>query len=238
MLELHARLLEQLAPKCRILKARNGQEALELMARQRPDLVLLDLMMPVLGGFGVLEAMRERESTRDIPVIVLTAQPLTSQDMARLQQGVAAVLSKGLFTGVEVLAQVTDALSRNKRLGSEAQRVVRQAMAYIHERYAEPFSREELALAVGLNDRYLTRCFHEETGLTPVTYLNRYRIQQARALLERGEMNITEVALATGFSDPSYFARVFQAEVGVAPRAYQRGERAAAAPEPLQDKSM
>ena len=238
MLALHARLLEQLAPKCRILKARNGQEALELMARQRPDLVLLDLMMPVLDGFGVLETMRERESTRDIPVIVLTAQILTSQDMARLQQGVAAVLSKGLFTGAEVLARVTDALSRNKRLGSEAQRVVRQAMAYIHARYAEPFSREELALAVGLNDRYLTQCFHEETGLTPVAYLNRYRIQQARALLERGEMNITEVALATGFSDPSYFARVFHAEIGVAPRAYQRGERAAAAPGPLQDKPM
>ena len=129
------------------------------MARQRPDLVLLDLMMPVLDGFGVLEAMRERESTRDIPVIVLTAQILTSQDMARLQQGVAAVLSKGLFTGAEVLAQVTDALGRSKRLGSEAQRVVRQAMAYIHEHYAEPFSREELAVAVGLNDRYLTQLF-------------------------------------------------------------------------------
>ena len=153
---LHARLLEELAPKCRILKAHNGQEALELMARHRPDLVLLDLMMPVLDGFGVLEAMRERELTRDVPVIVLTAQVLTGQDMARLQQGVAAVLSKGLFTGAEVLAQVTDALGRSKRLGGEAQRVVRQAMAYIHEHYTEPFSREALAAAVGLNDRYLT----------------------------------------------------------------------------------
>ncbi len=223
--DLHVRLLRELAPRCRILTARNGQEALMLMRRQRPDLVLLDLMMPVLDGFGVLEAMRQSEQMRDTPVIVLTAQILTHQDMARLQQGVAAVLSKGLFTGTEVLAQVTEALSRNKRLGSEAQRVVRQAMAYIHEHYAEPFSREALAQAVGLSDRYLTQCFHQETGLAPVTYLNRYRIKQARELLAGGAFNITQVALATGFSDPSYFARVFRAEVGVTPRAYQQGTR-------------
>ncbi len=227
ILELHTRLLEELTPQCRIVKACNGQEALALMARQRPDLVLLDLMMPVLDGFGVLEAMRQCEGMRNIPVIVLTAQILTHRDMARLQQGVVAVLSKGLFTGAEVLGQVTEALRRNKRLGSEAQRVARQAMAYIHEHYAETFSREALARAVGLSDRYLTQSFHAETGVTPVVYLNRYRIRQARNLLERGELNVTEVALATGFADPSYFARVFRAEVGVTPRAYQRGERGA-----------
>ena len=225
ILDLHARLLQNLAPTCRILKAADGREALELMARHRPDLVLLDLIMPVLDGFGVLEAMREREALRNIPVIVLTARILTGHDMARLQQGVAAVLSKGLFSGPEVLAQVTDALRRNRRLGSEAQRVVRQAMAYIHEHYAEPFSRAKLAQAIGLSDRYLTRCFHAETGITPVEYLNRYRISQARTLLERGDMSITQVALAVGFADPSYFARVFRAQVGVAPREYQRGER-------------
>jgi signal transduction histidine kinase/DNA-binding LacI/PurR family transcriptional regulator/AraC-like DNA-binding protein len=235
ILELHARLLEELAPKCRILKSHNGQEALELMARHRPDLVLLDLMMPVLDGFGVLEAMRQSELTRDVPVIVLTAQVLAGQDMARLQQGVAAVLNKGLFTGAEVLAQVTDALGRSKRLGGEAQRVVRQAMAYIHEHYTESFSREALAAAVGLNERYLTACFHQETGITPIAYLTRYRIQQARGLLERGELNITAVALTIGFGDPSYFARVFREEVGVTPRAYQRGERAKLTPQPFRN---
>ena len=61
--------------------------------------------------------------------------------MARLQQGVAAVLSKEIFTQAEVLAQVAATLAHSKRLGSETQRVVRQAMAYIHEHYAEPISR-------------------------------------------------------------------------------------------------
>jgi AraC-like DNA-binding protein/response regulator of citrate/malate metabolism len=225
ILDLHERVLKGLAPECHIVKAPGGRQALELMERKTPDLVLLDLMMPEIDGFAVLEAMRNQTQTREVPVIVVTAQVLSSQDMARLQRGVTAVLGKGLFSGAEVLAQVEAALRRSKRLGNEAQRVVRQAMAYIHEHYAEPLSREELASRVGLSDRYLTRCFRQETGVTPITYLNRYRSRQARTLLERGDLSVTEVAFATGFSDPNYFGRVFRAEVGVSPRAYQRGER-------------
>ncbi len=225
MLDLHARMLEKVAPRCRMLKASNGREALESMAEQRPDLVLLDLMMPGVDGFAVLQDMRAREALRDVPVIVISAQSLTAQDMARLQQGVAAVLSKGVFTGAEVLTQVENALKRNKHLSGEAQRVVRQAMAYIHEHYAEQISRGELAARVGISERYLTHCFRQEIGLTPVTYLNRYRLRQARALLEQGQQSITEVALEVGFADPSYFARIFREEVGVSPHAYQRGER-------------
>jgi signal transduction histidine kinase/AraC-like DNA-binding protein len=225
MLELHARIIRSHVPNCCILKAHNGVAALAVMAESRPDLVLLDLMMPELDGFGVLRAMQENERVRGVPVIVLTAQILTREDMARLQQGVAAVLSKEIFTQAEVLAQVAATLAHSKRLGSETQRVVRQAMAYIHEHYAEPISREDLAQHLAVNERYLTRCFRQETGVTPIDYLLRYRVRQARALLEQGHMSITDVAMATGFSDSSYFGRVFQREVGVAPSAYKRGQR-------------
>ena len=195
------------------------------MERDRPDLVLLDLMMPEIDGFKVLELMRDRTLTRDVPVIVLTAQILSGDDMARLQQGVAAVLEKGLFRASEVLAQVETTLARSKHLGNEAQRVVRQAMAHIHEHYAEPLSREELARRLGVSERHLNRCFHQELGLPPMTYLNRYRVQRARELLEQGDQSITEVAMAVGFSDSNYFGRVFRQEVGVSPGLYQRGQR-------------
>lgn len=225
ILDLHARVVQSHGPGCRVLRACNGQEALDVMERERPDLVLLDLMMPGMSGVEVLEAMRERELTRDVPVIVLTAQTLTGQDMARLQRGVAAVMGKGLFSKSEVLAQVEAALVRSKRLGSEAQQVVRQAMAYIHERYMVPISREDLAYRVGLSVRHLNRCFQQETGVTIMTYLNRYRIQQAKSLLEEGSHTVAQVAMAVGFSDSSHFIRVFRQEVGVSPGAYQRGER-------------
>src|SRR5579859_2788000 len=198
LLDLQARLVEAHVPGCAVLKASNGREALSLMEREPPDLVLLDLMMPVLDGFGVLEAMREKPTIRDVPVIVLTARILMQQDMARLQQGVAAVLGKELFSGAEVLALVEATLTRNRRLGSKIQWVVRQAMAYIHEHYAETLTRATLAGHVAITERYLTRCFHEELGLSPMTYLNRYRVRQAKALLEKGAANITEAALAVG----------------------------------------
>ncbi len=224
--ELHARIVRAHIPGSRIMRASNGAEALAIMATTTPDLVLLDLMMPQVDGFAVLEQMRQDRRTRGVPVIVLTAQMLTGAEMARLQRGVVAVLRKELFSEAEVLAQVEAALAHSKRLGDEAQRIARLAMAYIHEHYAEPVSREALAAAVGVSERYLTRCFKQETGITPVVYLNRYRIRQACHLLEIGERNVTEVALACGFDDSNYFGKVFRAEMGVSPRAYQRGLRA------------
>jgi DNA-binding response OmpR family regulator len=229
ILALHARVVQAQIPACRVLRASNGVEALAVMTQTRPDLVLLDLMMPEMDGFAVLQAMREEERTRNIPVIVLTAQLLRQEEMARLQQGVAAVLGKELFTPAEVLAQVEAVLTRTKRLGSEPQRLVRLAMAYIHEHYTEPISRENLAQHFCVNERYLTRCFHQETGVTPIAYLIRYRIQQAKVLLEAGQLSVTDVGLATGFSDGGYFGRVFLKEVGLTPGAYRRGQRAAAA---------
>jgi YesN/AraC family two-component response regulator len=166
----------------------------------RPDLILLDLMMPELDGFGVLEALRASEATRNIPVIVLTAQALTENDMARLNQTVVTVLEKGVFSADETLAHVALALARADKAGSAAQRLVRKAMAYLHEHYAEAVSREHVAQYVHVSENYLTNC-HQELGLSPMAYLVRYRIKQARALLETTPLNITEVALAVGFSD-------------------------------------
>ncbi len=221
-LEMHVRIVQSQLGAHKVLKARNGREALEVMQQQRPDLVLLDLMMPELDGFGVLEAMREKDGTRDIPVIVLTGQILTEKEMARLNRGVATVLGKGLFSVEETLSHIDAALARKRKLGSEAQRLVRQAMAYLHEHYAEPISREDLARHLGMSGDYLTLCFRKEVGMAPIAYLNRYRVNQAKVLLAESDKSVTEIAMAVGFSDSSYFGRVFRRQVGVTPDAYRR----------------
>ena len=226
VLDMHIRMLESQVD-CRILKAGNGKKALEIMEHENLDLVLLDLMMPEVDGFEVLRVMRENDSTRNVPVIVLSAQILTTHDMQRLQEGVAAILGKGLFNLDEVFSQVVSALNHNKRLGTQASRIVRQAMAYIHEHYADPVSRGELARHVAITERYLTLCFRQELGVTPMEYLNRYRVKRAKNLLENGSISIAEIAMDIGFSDISYFNRVFKQEVGVSPGAYRRGERPA-----------
>lgn len=221
-LEMHARIIQSYAPSGQILTARNGREALNMLRSFPIDLVLLDLMMPEMDGFEVLEAMRELESTRDIPVIVLTGRLLTEADMVRLNRGVANVLSKGLFSIEETVMHIGAALEHKRRLSTEAQRLVRKAMAYLHEHYAEPVTRRDIAQYVGMAEDHLTHCFRQELGMTPVTYLNRYRVNRARHLLKHSELSVTSVALDVGFSDSSYFSRVFRRETGMSPESYRR----------------
>ena len=127
--------------------------------------------------------------------------------MARLQQGVAAVLNKELFTAAEVLAQVRRGLGAHQTAGRRGT-AARPAGHGLHPRalYRVVLAGQALAAAVGLNERYLTACFHQETGITPIAYLTRYRIQQAKVLLEAGQLSVTDVGLATGFSDGGCWA--------------------------------
>ena len=222
ILDMHVRIVATQREKYRILTAENGRIALEIMQKEIPDLLLLDLMMPEVDGFAVLEAMRAQDVLRTVPVVVLTAQLLTTTDMARLSQGVATVLNKGLFTIEETIAHIEKALTKDKLLGQETQRLVRQAMAYIHEQYMQPLTREDIARYVGVHHDYLTRCFSQETAVSPVTYLNRYRIIQAKKLLKESDLNMTEVAITVGFSSSSYFSRTFRRETGISPSAYKR----------------
>jgi signal transduction histidine kinase/DNA-binding LacI/PurR family transcriptional regulator/AraC-like DNA-binding protein/DNA-binding LytR/AlgR family response regulator len=226
ILALHTRMVTTKLPACRVLQAHNGKEALECMAAMPPALVLLDLMMPEMDGMTMLQNMQADKRLQGIPVIVLTAQSLTAEEMARLNQSVAAVLSKGVFTTQETITHVEQALARHKRLGSDAQRLVRKVMAFIHEHFAESIGREDLARYAGVSERHLNRCFLQETSMTPLNYLTRYRIQQAKALLEAGQLSITEVMGRVGYMESSHFTRVFHREVGVSPSAYKRGKRA------------
>jgi signal transduction histidine kinase/AraC-like DNA-binding protein/ABC-type sugar transport system substrate-binding protein len=221
-LAMHTRIVQTHDAANRVLQAHNGRDALAILAGERVDLVLLDLLMPELDGFGVLEAMRAQPATRTIPVIVVTGQVLGEDAMARLNQGVATVLSKGLYSLEETIVHLEAALEQKHKLSSEAQRLVRKAMAYLHAHYTESTSRQELARHVGMAEDYLTYCFRQELGMTPVAYLTRYRITQAKRLLTTTDQSITAIALAVGFTDSGYFSRVFRREVGMTPEAFRR----------------
>lgn len=220
-LEMHARMIQMQPGKYRVHKASNGREAIELLRQDPPDLVLLDLMMPEMSGFTVLEMMQRDEHMRSIPVIVLTAQILTETDMRRLNGGMTTVLSKGVLSMNETLHQIDAVLSR-RRTGSEAQHVIHKAITYLHLHYREPLTRDQVARYVGVSEGHLSRCFQQELGMAPMTYLNRYRINRAKQLLATPRRSITEVALAVGFSDSNHLGRAFRREVGLAPSEYQR----------------
>lgn len=221
-LEMNARIVQSQASTNTVLKARNGKEALEILRREIVDLVLLDLQMPEMDGFELLEIMRGMESLRKIPVIVVTGKSLTEEDMKRLNQGITAVLSKGIFSFDETVTHIRNALQNKRKISGEAQRLVRLAIAYLHEHFTEPLSRREVAQHIGITEDHLTFCFRQELGTTPIVYLHRLRINEAKRLLKNTQLTITEIALNIGFSDSGYFSRVFRREVGMAPETFRR----------------
>jgi threonine synthase len=108
-----ARLLRRILQargKYQISEAYDGRTGLELIRRQRPDLILLDLMMPELDGFTLLEIVKAEEDLRDVPVIVVTAKELTSDERRRLDGQVRSLLEKGYFTEEDLLEDIIEAL--------------------------------------------------------------------------------------------------------------------------------
>lgn len=93
-----------------LFEAVDGRSALELIRREKPDLVILDLMMPDLDGFSVINMMHTDKETRDIPVIVMTAKDLTYQEKIRLQGQIKALMLKGNFVSEKLLAEVKSLL--------------------------------------------------------------------------------------------------------------------------------
>jgi CheY-like chemotaxis protein len=91
-----------------VSEAVNGREALERMAEHRPEVILLDLMMPEMDGFAFLEALRRQEAWRAIRVVVITAKDLTPDDHQRLNGYVERILRKGTYSREELLREVRD----------------------------------------------------------------------------------------------------------------------------------
>ena len=87
-----------------VLRAGSGQEGIDMAISAMPNLILLDLMMPGLSGFDVVEALREKEATRSIPIMVLTAKELTVADKSALNGQVAAIFQRDSFAGTELTA--------------------------------------------------------------------------------------------------------------------------------------
>ncbi|MDH3600224.1 MAG: response regulator [Candidatus Tectomicrobia bacterium] len=101
-----------------VTEATNGQEALEQVAAQRPELIVLDLMLPQMDGFAFIEALRQREVGWSIPIIVVTAKDLTSDDRRRLNGAVEQILRKGSYSRAELLHEVRNLVTASVRPGS------------------------------------------------------------------------------------------------------------------------
>jgi CheY-like chemotaxis protein len=100
-----------------VLRAFGGREAIDIARRELPDLIVLDLMMPGVNGFDVVAALNEHPDTARIPIVVVTAMPITDQDRARLTGNVTAIMEKAGFDARRFTAEVRRALSARRLVG-------------------------------------------------------------------------------------------------------------------------
>lgn len=99
--------------------------------------------------------------------------------------------------------------------------LVEKTREFVNNNFATPFTREQIAAALGVSPTYVSRVFHRQTGMALWDYVNGFRIARACDLLQHSDMPVTEVAFAVGFNDPAYFSRVFRREIGKSPATYR-----------------
>ena len=207
-----------------------GRDAVRLLEEATPDLVLLDLMMPDIDGFQVLQELRSNTRTASIPVIIITGKILSYEDVKRLDAPKVVLQTKGVLSDLESTTEIQRVLTTSTTLPQPTGMLVKQACAYIQQNYARSFSLEELSETIGVSRSYLSRIFKMDTGISLWDYLNRYRIQKAKELLLITNESITAIAADIGYEDTSYFSRVFHEIAGCSPRAFRQHSQTSSAP--------
>ena len=221
-LALYQSIAAQTLPGYPIRVADNGSDALAILGQEVPALVILDLVMPEIDGFAVLAQMRANSRTCHVPVLVISGQILSAEDLKRLDHAQVVFQSKDILSDHETAAGVHRLLQGDDRLPQPTSLLVKQTIAYLQQNYAQRLTRQQMAKSVGVSEDYLGRIFLQELGLSPMEYLNRYRIKEAKVLLHHTCASVTDIADQVGFDDPAYFSRAFRKLVGVSPRAYRK----------------
>lgn len=226
----YQKLLEHRYPGKRILLASNGRVALEILENEAPAFILLDLMMPEVDGFAVLDEVRRNPRSQNVPVLICSGKLLTFEDIGRINGLKAGLITKGILDDEELMKVFEQEAACEPVFPSHTSEVVRRALAFIHQNFHHPISRKEIAEAVCVSENYLSQIFRNEMHMTPWDYLSRLRIVKAKEMLSHSSESITEVAIRVGFNDSAYFTRVFTKIVGMSPRVFRQSTRKMVSP--------
>jgi signal transduction histidine kinase/AraC-like DNA-binding protein/ABC-type sugar transport system substrate-binding protein len=220
--QYYQKLLEISHPHCQILQAENGRQAIAILSSETPALILLDLVMPEMNGFEVLAWVRAEARTQRIPVLLISGRLLNYEDVQRLNYFRTVFLSKDILSQEETLGLLSQVGDESWPMPQPTSLLVKQTLIYLHQNYALPISRKNIAEAVGVTENYISEIFRQETTLSPWDYLNRYRIHKAKEMLLNSNESVTQIALKAGFNDPAYFSRVFHKLNGVSPLEFRQ----------------
>lgn len=230
-------LNEHLGEVCELLEAANGDQAMELYQRFRPEIVLLDIEMPGLSGLEV--ARRIRAGQKPCVILFLTGFDKFSYAKQTISVHAQEYLLKPyneeeLLSTVEEAVQLAAHFADGQRPTESAEVIaepdeesVRLSMvreeirACIEAHYAENLSMQDVARYMRYSEGYFCRLFKQCFRVNFSAYLNEYRIEKAKQMMRDTRKNMKDIGTACGYSDAAYFCRVFKRLTGLTPSEYR-----------------
>lgn len=238
--EFNKYLCTELEKQFKVCSAKDGESCLKKVKKEMPDVIVSDVMMPNIDGFALTKALKSDIETSHIPVILLTAHFSDDNRLEGYETGADAFLSKPFK--MEILeARIHNLISdRQKwmsRLTKEKEfEPERTAIATIDQKFMASvmksiernmdnieYSVEELASDVGMHRMNIYRKLQALTGMTPSVFIRTMRLKKAAQLLvDDPGLNVSEVAMMTGFNTLKYFTKYFKEQFGVTPSKYNK----------------
>ena len=238
--DVRAYLRNILQNQYQINEAADGQQGLTLANEIVPDLIVSDVMMPIMNGLEFCHRVKDNTATSHIPVILLTARALSQHQIEGYESGADAYITKP-FSADLLLARISNLLASRIKLkalftatnksegnGSVTENTNEQVIkedAFFkkfrdfveHNMTDSDLSVETIGAELGLSRVQLYRKIKALTGLSPVELLRKARLQKAKELIKSTDKTIAEVAYEVGFTAPSYFTKCFKEEFGISP---------------------
>lgn len=217
-----------------VIEASDGQNGLRLAKESVPDLIVSDVMMPVMDGLTFCSKIKEDEVTSHIPVILLTARSEESQRIEGYEHGADAYITKP-FSDHLLLVRISNLLqARRQRKNDEAKQMLSAEDIQTDEpgerMFLERFKKaakshigdanlrmDDLGSELSLSKVQMYRKVKALTGKTPAEVLREMRMQKAYSLLKQTDKTISEVAAEVGFAIPGYFSACFKKQFGINP---------------------
>lgn len=219
------------------LTAINGKEGLKICFDTLPNLIIADLMMPVMNGLEMCKQIKNNVPTSTIPIILLTAKNDKKTELESIRAHIDAFITKP-FEPEILLSRIGQLLYTKKAMEAKL-----RIEAITTPEHIEAISHDEKFLATiteiiedkvaddtlnvnalceiaEINSKQVYRKIKRLTGMTPVEYIKSIRMKKAAMLLQQQKFTVAEVMYMVGFSSHSYFSKCFQAEFGKSPRQY------------------
>jgi YesN/AraC family two-component response regulator len=228
-----------LSDQFKILTAKDGEEALRKASEYIPDLIISDVMMPVMDGLELLKALRKNEHTNHIPIILLTAKYTESHVLEGYKTGADDYITKP-FSEEMLKIRIENILSSRKKMweqykqskdmdeykeklseNPQKQAFVNKINEVILKHIADPyFGIENLADDLKMSVNQLFRKMKALMDATPYSIILQVRMTRAAQLIMENELNTSEVAFAVGYQELSNFSRAFKKYYNLSPRDY------------------